>query len=175
MRINHSYALNQGPTEKCQIASCGRVQLKCDGTRRRLGGGSEGETGQYSSHYLGTWCIQHYYRWCAQLGCQQSTELTPLADLIGLDPFGRKTKSGFCACAVIFQLAFTLHQIDVLHNTGLRVKLSVGRLYVLISYGPNIHPKLNCAVSLRKKLHEKLNWMFSGTAQVSHQICQFLM
>ena len=25
---------------------------------------------QYSSHYLGTWCIQHYYRWCAHLGCQ---------------------------------------------------------------------------------------------------------
>ena len=32
---------------------------------------------QYPSHYLGTWCIQHYYRWCAHLGCQQSTELTP--------------------------------------------------------------------------------------------------
>jgi hypothetical protein len=25
-----------------------------------------------------------------------------------------------------------------------------------------------------KKLHEKLNWMFSGTAQVSHQVCQFV-
>jgi hypothetical protein len=25
---------------------------------------------QYSSHYLGIWCIQHYYRWCAQLGYQ---------------------------------------------------------------------------------------------------------
>ena len=31
---------------------------------------------QYPSHYLGTWCIQHYYRWHAHLGCQQSTELT---------------------------------------------------------------------------------------------------
>jgi hypothetical protein len=39
---------------------------------------------QYSSHCLGTWCIQHYYRWCAHLGCQQSTELTPPADLNGL-------------------------------------------------------------------------------------------
>ena len=32
------------------------------------GRGSEGELAngvgsQYSSHYLGTWCIQHYYRW----------------------------------------------------------------------------------------------------------------
>jgi len=26
--------------------------------------------GQYPSHYLGTWCIQHYYRWCTHLGCQ---------------------------------------------------------------------------------------------------------
>jgi len=25
---------------------------------------------QYSSHYLGTWCMQHYYRCCAHLGCQ---------------------------------------------------------------------------------------------------------
>ena len=41
----------------------------------------------------------------AHLGCQQSTELTPHqpADLNGLVRFARKTKSGFCACAVIFQ------------------------------------------------------------------------
>jgi len=25
---------------------------------------------QYPSHYLETWCIKHYYRWCAHLGCQ---------------------------------------------------------------------------------------------------------
>jgi len=61
---------------------CGRVQLKCDGKRRRTGGEVKGnladEVGsQYSSHYLATWCIQHYYRWCAHLGCQYSTELTP--------------------------------------------------------------------------------------------------
>ena len=46
------------------------------------GRGSEGKLAnrvcsQYSLRYLGTWCIQHYYRWCAHLGCQQSTELTP--------------------------------------------------------------------------------------------------
>ena len=47
------------------------------------GRGSEGGNWQMqwvantTSHYLGTWCIQHYYRWCAHLGCQQSTELTP--------------------------------------------------------------------------------------------------
>jgi hypothetical protein len=45
----------------------GRVQLKCDGTRRRTGGKVKGKLAkgvgsQYSSHYLGTWCIQHYYR-----------------------------------------------------------------------------------------------------------------
>ena len=59
-----------------------RLQLKCDGTRWRTGGELKGKLAngvgsQYSSHYLGTWCIQHCYRWCAHLGCQQSTELTP--------------------------------------------------------------------------------------------------
>jgi len=48
--------------------------LKCDGTRR-TGGEVKGKLANgvgshYSSHYLGTWCIQHYYRWCAHLGCQ---------------------------------------------------------------------------------------------------------
>jgi len=43
------------------------VQLKCDGTRRHPGGEVKGKLAngvgsQYSSHFLGTWCIQHYYR-----------------------------------------------------------------------------------------------------------------
>jgi len=44
-----------------------KVQLKCDGTRSRMGGEVKGKLtnvvgSQYPSHYLGTWCIQHYYR-----------------------------------------------------------------------------------------------------------------
>jgi hypothetical protein len=59
-----------------------RVQLKRDGTWWHTGREVKGELtnevgSQYPLHYLGTWCIQHYYRWCAQLACQQSTELTP--------------------------------------------------------------------------------------------------
>jgi hypothetical protein len=62
--------------------NCGRVQLKCDGTRWSTGGEVKGKLAngvgsQYPSHHLGTWCIQHYYRWCAHLGCRKSTELTP--------------------------------------------------------------------------------------------------
>ena len=52
-----------------------RVQLKCDGTRwstgREVKGKLADEVGsQHPSHYLGTWCTQHYYRWYAHLGCQ---------------------------------------------------------------------------------------------------------
>jgi len=61
---------------------------------------------QYSSHYLGTWCIQHYYRWCAHLGCQLSTELMPPRRFKWTRPFRRKTKSGFCACAITFQTRY---------------------------------------------------------------------
>ena len=56
------------------FVTCSRVQLKCDGTRRTGGKVNRklanGVGSQYSSHYLGTWCIQHYYHWCAHLGCQ---------------------------------------------------------------------------------------------------------
>ena len=45
---------------------------------------------QYSSLYLGTWCIRHYYRWCANLCCQQSTELRPRADLNGIVLFAER-------------------------------------------------------------------------------------
>jgi hypothetical protein len=59
-----------------------RVQLKCDGTRWRTGGEVKGKLANgvgshYPSHYIGTWCIQHYYLRCAHLGCQYSIELTP--------------------------------------------------------------------------------------------------
>ena len=87
-----------------------RVQLKCDGTRWRTGGEVKGKLAigvgsQYSSHYLGTWCIQHYRR-CAQLGCCIRLNWRPRR-FKWTRPFRRKTKSGFCACAVTFQLAFT--------------------------------------------------------------------
>ena len=104
--------------ETCSCAAqlcnqiCRRLQLKCDGTRWRTGGEVKGKLAnvvgsQYSSHHLRTWCIQHYYRWCAHLGCQQSTELTPTGRFKRTRPFRRKTKSDFCACAITFQLAIT--------------------------------------------------------------------
>jgi len=44
-------------------------------TRLRMGGEvkeklANGVGSQYSSYYLGTWCIQHYFCWCAHLGWQ---------------------------------------------------------------------------------------------------------
>jgi len=70
------FALVQtGPGAHPASFTIGRVQLKCDGTRWRTrrevkGKLANGVSSQYSSHYLGTWCTQHYYRWCAHLGCQ---------------------------------------------------------------------------------------------------------
>ena len=56
--------------------------------------------------YHRTRCIQHYYRWCAHLVCQQSTELPP-RQFKWTRPFRWKTKSGFCACAITFQMCST--------------------------------------------------------------------
>ena len=41
----------------------------------------------------------------AHLGCQQSTELMPPRQFKWTRLFRRKTKCGFCACAITFQLA----------------------------------------------------------------------
>ena len=73
---------NTAPNQRTVESQNCRVQLKYDGPWWHTGGEVKGtlanEVGkQYSSHYLGTWCTQHYYLWCAQLGYQQSTELTP--------------------------------------------------------------------------------------------------
>jgi len=101
----------------------GRVQLKCDGTRWRTGGELKGKLAngvgsQYPSHCLRTCCIQHYYSWCANLGCQQSTELTPTGRSNWILPFRWKTKSGFCGCAITFQTqptsaptSITIHRV----------------------------------------------------------------
>ena len=73
-----------------------RLQLKCDGTRWRTGVEvnrklANAVGSQYPSHYLGTWCIQHYYRWCAHLGCASSRlNWRPSADLNGLVRFAER-------------------------------------------------------------------------------------
>ena len=84
---------------------------------------------QYPSHYLGTRCIQHYHRWCR-------TPRLPAVDwtdaLTGrfkwTRPFGQKTKSGFCACDVTFQLTST---------AGMPSHLKCGLLFVF----PFLHSK----------------------------------
>jgi len=100
------------------------VRLKCDGTRLRTGGEVKGKLAnavgsQYPSHYLGTWCNQHYYRWCAHLGCAvvDRTDASTPRRFKRTRPFRRKTKSCFCACAIIFQLA---------SNTSGRVQFKCG-------------------------------------------------
>jgi hypothetical protein len=72
----------------------GIVQLKCDGTWRTGGEVKRklvnGVGSQYSSHYFGTWCIQHYYRWCAHLGCPVVDWTDAPADLNGLVRFAER-------------------------------------------------------------------------------------
>jgi len=97
------------------------VQLKCDGTLWRTGGEVKGNLAnavgsQYPSHYLGTWCIQHYYRWCAQLGCQQSAELTFTVDLNGLVRLAERRNLVSARVTPYFELAPTHYSLpDPLH------------------------------------------------------------
>ena len=73
----------------------GRVQLKRDGTRWRTGGEVMGKLpngvgSQYSSHYLGTLCIHHYYRWCRTPRLTVVDWTDAPADLNGLVRFAER-------------------------------------------------------------------------------------
>jgi len=73
------------------------VQLKCEGTRWCTGVEVKGKLtnavgSQYPSHYLGTRCIQHYYRWCAHLSWSVVDWTDALADLNGLVRFAERRK-----------------------------------------------------------------------------------
>jgi hypothetical protein len=50
----------------------------------------DGVGSQYSSHYLGTWCIQNYYRCSHNSAASIRTELTSPADLNGLVRFAER-------------------------------------------------------------------------------------
>ena len=102
-----------------QVNTLCRPQLKFDGTRLRTVGEVKRKLAnavgsQYSSHYLGTRCIQHYYRWCRTPRLPPAVDWTDAphrADLNGLVRFARKTKSGFCACDVTFKMACTTQTV----------------------------------------------------------------
>ena len=57
---------------------------------------------QYSSHYLGTLCIQHHYRWCAHLGLPVFYWTDSPRRFKWTCQFRRKTKYVFWACAITF-------------------------------------------------------------------------
>ena len=92
------------------VASSIRIQLKCDGTRWRTAEEVKGKLAnavgsQYSSHYLGTRCIEHYYRWwCTPRLPAVDWSDAPTGRFKWTRPFRRNTISGFCACAITFQL-----------------------------------------------------------------------
>jgi len=80
---------------RCSGKTIGRVQFKRDGTPSRTGGEVKGKLAngvgsQYTSQYLGTWCIQHYYRWwrTARLPVVEWTDAS--ADLNGLVRFAER-------------------------------------------------------------------------------------
>ena len=88
-----------------------KVQLKCDGTRWRVGGEVKGKPAngvgsQYSSHYLQTWCI-HITTTDTHTLVASSRPNWHLHRFKWARPFRRKMKFGFCMCAIIFQMQST--------------------------------------------------------------------
>ena len=86
----------------------GRVQLKCVDTRWRTGGEVKGETGEWSGYPV-LFTLPRNMVYPELLPLMRTTRL-PVVDwtdgprrLKWTCPLRRKTKSGFCACAITFQ------------------------------------------------------------------------
>jgi hypothetical protein len=99
---------NLNPLENVYM---GRIQLKCDGTRWRTVGEVKGKLvngvgSQYSSHHLGTWCISITTADAHTSAASSRLNWRP-GRFKWTRPFRRKTKSGFCACAITFQTQST--------------------------------------------------------------------
>jgi hypothetical protein len=75
---------------------------------------------QYSSHYLSEYGVSNITTTDAHTSAASSwLNWRPPAGLNGLVPFRRKTKSGFCACDITFQLASTYTNHATWHWSGL--------------------------------------------------------
>ena len=88
-----------------------RVQMKCDGTRWRTGGVVKGKLAngvgsQYSSNYIGKF-LSSITTADAQTSAASSRINWSPRRFKWTRPFRRKTKSGFCACAITFQAQST--------------------------------------------------------------------
>ena len=99
------------PHKKTPSDNCSRAQLKRDGTKWWTGGEVKGTLAngvgsQYPSHYLGTWFTQHTTA-DAQTSAASSRLNWRPRKFKWTRPFRRKTKSGFCACAIPFQTQST--------------------------------------------------------------------
>ena len=93
----------------------GRLQLKCDGTRWRTVGEMKGGGGNWRMQWVASTLHTTSEHGVSSITTADAahlgwpavdwTDAPHRADLNGLVRFARKTKCGFCACAVICQLA----------------------------------------------------------------------
>ena len=100
---------------------CSRVQLKCDGTRWRTGGEMKEklakEVGSQYSHATSEHGVSSITTADAHTSTASSRLNWRPRRFKWTRPFGRKTKTGFCACAITFQTQST----TVRHSTRLWV------------------------------------------------------
>ena len=107
--INTRYGRNEQPFN---VKTCGRVRMKPDGTRWRTGGEVKGKlangVGSQYSHTTSERGVYSITTADANTSAASSRLNWSPRRFKWTRPFRRKTKSGFCACAITFQTQSTL-------------------------------------------------------------------
>jgi hypothetical protein len=150
--------------------TCGRVQLKCDGTQWRMGGEVKGKLANgVGSQYHFTLPRNVVYPALLPL---MRTPWLPVVEWTDAPrlfkwtrPFRRRTKSGFCACATTFQtqsttMIFNQSSID-------RIKKRLLAANVTEWQGQKLHcnTSKNCSLSTLKKWQLNCNFLMQNFTQ----------
>jgi hypothetical protein len=154
---NHGNKAPDQSVRRCQgMGQLVRVQLKCDGTRWRTGGDVKG-------NWRMEWVASSLHTTAEhRVSSSTTADAHTLAASSRLNwrprlfiwtrPFRRKTKSGFCACAITFQTQSTVKPCDCIARQLQRRTQQQASVVLLITPKRNSHDQPYSYFALCRKI-----------------------
>ena len=154
------------------VSLCCRLHLKCDGTRWRTGGEVKGKLAN-GVHTTSEHAVSIIATADAHTSAASSRLNWRSRWFKWTRPFGRKTKSGFCACTIIFQLTSTNSARLHWHTWICRVAGSNGYFLSLIFFFYSFKILKFVFINLSNKMQWKILKLSMCSISVTKH-CHFL-
>ena len=140
------------------MTACCRVQLKCDGTRWR-------RVGKWRGNWRMDWVASTLHT-TTEHGVSSITtadaHTSPAGSRLNwrpcrlklTRPFRRKTKSGFCACAITFQTQSTVLRIDTSYACNMTAIQTTGYICLIIGAFAELRKRLLATSCLSVRMEQ---------------------